>query len=243
MPSKRKNKGRSNVARVVSAQLRRMHLNAAPTWHLVPHRNPNQDPPAYTQDAIYTRKVRVIAVVAAGSFNIYPSIIIASAGLSSSAFETLTVTRIKAYGTASVENNGLRLLTRLMTLVTTPDGDPQTLPDREFLDWGTQGSRRPFIDVEISPKDQGFIDATAVAGTAAVCTVQVLNQSGLGVAGNVIVDFFCQFRNSAELAHRRINEFWKKYPDAGKVSDTENPSKTNGDDAESDETFGLAQRP
>lgn len=197
MPRRGRRGGRNNnaqsIMRIVNQRIRALALNSAPTWHLT--RGNRFDPPIYVEDVLYQRKVRVaFAVPAGGSFTTPPSIL-AAAGLPVGSFAFLTILRIDMWGEAGV-NNGIRLNTNILV-------DNGSIADREFDDFGVQGSRRPHIGVMISPKDQQFVGTDS---SALIAGYSVLSPIGEPIAGSVIVDFLVQFKNTVTVVRERRRE-------------------------------------
>jgi len=130
--------------------------------------------------------------VPATGFNFITADVIGAGGIHDTSFVYMTILGIDLYGTAGA-NNGIRLLTRIFT-------DATTKLDRDFDDFGTQGAQRPHIKVKISAKDQQFLPT----GSADVLFgVFCLDPIGAPVAGSVIVDVLCQFKNTGAVVRAR----------------------------------------
>lgn len=186
------------ATRQIGNVLRKLHLNSSPSWHLV--KGGSTDPPPYVEDVIYQRKVRIASATPAGALGIPFSTILGAAGLPAGSFTRMTILRVDAYGSITGAENGIRLSTNIIT----NDG---LVVDRDFEDYGTLGARRPKVSIEISPKDQEFIDTSSPAG---LVVFRTLDRNGTAIAGNVVVDFHCQFKNTAaETRDRKIDALWE----------------------------------
>lgn len=181
-------RGRGNSAAVnrqITSRLRALHLSQAATWHLSRSAR-NVHPPAYNEDVIFERKVRIVTATPVTGNTFVPGTIFAAAGLPIAAFGLVSVVGIEVWGAAS-GTQGVRLQANIIT------GPTTAVTDRDFDDFGSTGAQRAHLKVSISTKDQGFLSN---ASTQSFCQVFSLDEAGVPVVGSAIVDLRVQFKNS-----------------------------------------------
>jgi hypothetical protein len=178
--SGRRGRGKNpGVNRQINNALRANHLTGIPGWYLI--KSGQNDPPPYNDDAVYARKVRkVVATVADGGYAITPINLTSALGFSASTFKYITLTRVDVWGIAN--QNGIKISIA-------PNSGPNG--DRDFVDYGVSGSRRPHVAVGISPRDQTWY---TTAATTVICVARTLSAVGVEIAGQVIIDAHVQFR-------------------------------------------------
>lgn len=174
-----------SVNRLITSRLRELHLSQSAGWHLC--RSRLIDPPAYIEDVIYERKVRMPFEAVIAGTGINPAEITAAAGFSPSAFSLITVLGIEAWGPAGDGALGIRVRTNVIS-------GNIAVTDRDFDDFGTVGARRAHVKLSISAKDQSFLPVTSTLNFA---TFNCFDELGVMVAGHVLVDFRVQFKNNS----------------------------------------------
>lgn len=173
--------------RALRNHLRRLNLTTEPTWHLSKNRN-NTDPPPYSEDTSYVRRVRFTRVMVAGApqtitfgqvlSQIWPDVVSPSP-----VFQRLMVTHIKAWGPASP--TAILAVTPGSLIMQGVDSGA-----KRFTDYGTQGSSRPYISLSASPKDLDWVTGT----TDVLVTIQ-----GNGT-DQIIVDLTCHFSGTGAVS-------------------------------------------
>jgi hypothetical protein len=173
MPPKRSRNSKSKqmTARKVKRVLRRDHLTEGATWYQI--RTRNTDPPTYTVDAQYQRKIRLRLTLPITGGDITIATI---ASQFVAAFSFIKIKRVDIYGHA--DSNSIACIARI-------PASPVIMTKR-FTDTGVEGSRRPHIAIELAEQHNNFMPTNA---PAIPFTLYLLNELGVGIIGTVIADF------------------------------------------------------
>lgn len=208
MSSKNRNNKNRNTDRIVSAHIRKLHLNSPPCWFKVPSKN--GDPPVYNEDAIFQRKIRIIASSATATpVNINAKGCADAAGLTSTAFNKVVI--VEAHFYSSSNDAGLRVATFMPNEVGSAFKN-----DKIFTDQGVSGQARSHVKVRLNPKDNRPIPTTSTDSVFLVTGVD--GATGAVVGAALVIDVLCQFYSS--VAVLRID---KEIPLTWEESDLSNP--------------------
>lgn len=182
MLSSRKKRGgkTTNVAKQVNNAVRRLHLNAEPTWHLA--RGRNNDPPPYNTDVAYVRKVRLTGTAATA---IDPTIINSAVFGATEPFARMMVTRFEAWGPAAANSHLIVQPTDFAFQGNQGSG-------KTYSDFGTQGARRPHLVLTASPKDLAWVSTGVITSLFGI-------NAGPNNTGQWIADLMVHFSNSAAI--------------------------------------------
>lgn len=143
--NRRRKPQQPDMSRQIGRALKKAHLTDEPSFHLKKGRN--NDPPPYSVDVSYVRKVRLTGttrktLIAEDILRaVFPNVTIATPP-----FTRLMITRIEAWGPATMGD--VLYLVPLGPLLKGKENS-----NKDFVDTGTSGARRPHIVLEASPKD------------------------------------------------------------------------------------------
>lgn len=167
-----------NVERQITRKLKRDHLTEGPTWYRIPTRN--VDPPQYSLDAQYQRKIRIRPTFVLTGGDITIAIVAANFA---AAFAWIKISRVDIYGHATTEQ--IQCIARLPSA--------PLIMSRRFSDTGVEGSRRSHISIELAEQHNNFMPTNS---TVAFLTVQIFSEAGIGLPGTLVMDFHCTLMGS-----------------------------------------------
>lgn len=190
-PKKQAPRRRSNnVARQITARLRRAHLTGPPTWYKTHNRH--LSPPEIPNSPPYFVKVRIILSTIIGDVvTITPIQITESYTV---LFSHVSVQRIDAWAPSGDYTISCTPYRQIGNDITT---------DRTFFGTGVSGSLRSYVTVSISPKD--VIAQFVGADSKPIVAFQVFDETGASVESSITVDLWCTFTSLTPQISKRAN--------------------------------------
>lgn len=160
-------------------------LHRAPGWYKVSNRN--TDPPQYSHDPIYQRKVRIGISTGVDGINFTAKMIADACGMAA-AFTRMSLRAISAYGPTNQS---------LLCVCYVPTSGTAGYQQREFQDAGVAGNKRACIKVRISPRDVAWTNTADDTQANRLFRAVGMDDSGGRVDVFVVVDFEVMFQTNA----------------------------------------------